>query len=125
MKLLKMSVLPVALLLASSLAFSHHSSSGIDPQGSVTVSGTVKDFHWGNPHSWIELEVVNAKGETEVWNFEMNPPVFLVKQGFTRSSLKPGDKVDVTAKPFFDARPGGIFRAVTLADGKILGEQPK
>jgi hypothetical protein len=125
MKLLKMSVLLGALLLASSAAFSHHSSSGIDPQGSVTVSGTVKDFHWGNPHSWIELEVVNAQGATEVWNFEMNPPVFLIKLGFTRSSLKPGDKVDVTAKPFFDGRPGGIFRAVTLPDGKILGEQPK
>lgn len=125
MKLMKLSVLLGALLLASSAAFSHHSSSGIDQQGSVTVSGTVKDFHWGNPHSWIELEVVNAQGATEIWNFEMNPPVFLVKLGFTRSSLKPGDKVDVTAKPFFDKRPGGIFRAVKLPDGKVLGEQPK
>lgn len=125
MKLLKMPLLLGALLLTSTAAFSHHSSSGINQQGSVTVSGTVKEFRWGNPHSWIELEVVNAKGETELWNFEMNPPVFLVKQGFTRSSLKAGDKVDVTAKPFFDGRPGGIFRAVKLADGKLLGEQPK
>ena len=125
MKPMKMAFLLGCLLLASSAAWSHHSSSGIDQQGSVTVSGTVKEFRWGNPHSWIELEVVNAKGETELWNFEMNPPVFLVKQGFTRSSLKPGDKVDVTAKPFFDARPGGIFRAVKLTDGTILGEQPR
>jgi hypothetical protein len=113
------------LLLISSIAFSHHSSSGINQQGSVTVSGTVKEFRWGNPHSWIELEVVNAQGETELWNFEMNPPVFLIRQGFTRSSLKPGDKVDVTARPFFDARPGGIFRAVKLPDGTILGAQPE
>ena len=120
-----MSVLLGALLLAASAAFSHHSSSGIDQQGSVTITGTVKDFHWGNPHSWIELEVVNAQGVTELWNFEMNPPVFLIKLGFTRSSLKPGDKVAVTAKPFFDGRPGGIFRAVTLPDGKVLGEQPQ
>ena len=125
MKPMKMFMLLGALLLASTSAFSHHSSSGIDPQGSVTVSGTVKNFHWGNPHSWIELEVVNAQGVTELWNFEMNPPVFLVKLGFTRSSLKAGDKVDVTAKPFFDARPGGIFRSVKLPDGTILGEQPK
>ena len=121
MKPFKLFALLSALLLVSTTAFSHHSSSGIDQKGSVTVSGTVKDFHWGNPHSWIELEVVNAKGETEVWNFEMNPPLYLVKLGFTRSSLKPGDKASVTAKPFFDGRPGGIFVAVTLPDGKVLG----
>jgi hypothetical protein len=115
----------LGVLLPASSAFSHHSSAGINQRGSVTVEGTVKDFHWGNPHSWIELEVVNAQGVTELWNFEMNPPVFLVKQGFTRSSLKPGEKVAVTAKPFFDGRPGGIFRSVTLPDGKILGEQPQ
>lgn len=125
MKLLKLSVLLAALSLISTAAFSHHSSSGINQQGSVTVSGTVKEFRWGNPHSWIELEVVNAQGVTELWNFEMNPPVFLVKQGFTRSSLKAGDKVDVTARPFFDGRPGGIFRSVKLADGKVLGAQPQ
>ncbi len=110
------------LLLASPLAFSHHSAAGIDQKGSVTVTGTVKEFQWGNPHSWIELDVVNAKGEAEVWNFEMNPPVYLVKGGFTRSSLKPGDKVAVTAKPFIDKRPGGIFVSVVLPDGKVLGK---
>ena len=112
----------LALLLVAPAAFSHHSASGIDQKGSVTVTGIVKDFHWGNPHSWIELDVVNAKGVTEVWNFEMNPPNYLVKQGFTRSSLKPGDKVEVTAKPFIDGRPGGIFVSVTLPDGKVLGK---
>src|SRR5690606_14019192 len=58
----------LSLFLLSPLAFSHHSSSGIDPNGSVTVTGTVKEFKWGNPHSWIELEVVNDEGVTEIWN---------------------------------------------------------
>jgi len=123
MKILKKSILLGVLVLGSPPAFTHHSSSGIDQNGSVTVSGTVKEFRWGNPHSWIELEVVNAQGVTELWNFEMNPPMFLVKDGFTRSSMKPGDKVEVTAKPFFDARPGGIYMSVKLADGRVLGKQ--
>ena len=122
MKIAKVSGLLAALLLATPVAYSHHSASGINQKGSVTVSGTVKEFHWGNPHSWIELDVVNAKGATEVWNFEMNPPNYLVKLGFTRSTLKVGDKVEVTARPFFDARPGGIFVTVTLADGRVLSK---
>lgn len=114
----------LSLFLLSPLAFSHHSSSGIDPNGSVTVTGTVKEFKWGNPHSWIELEVVNDEGVTEIWNFEMNPPMYLMRDGFTRFSLKPGDKVDVTARPFFDGRPGGIYMSVKLPDGTVLGRQP-
>ena len=121
MKTLNRFCLLAMLLLGSSIAFAHHSSSGIDRNGSVTVEGIVKQFSWTNPHSWIELEVVNAKGETEIWNFEMNPPSYLIKAGFTRSSLKPGDKVSVTARPFFDARPGGLFVSVTLANGETLG----
>jgi hypothetical protein len=121
MKFLKTIGLLGVLLLNSQVGFTHHSSSGIDPNGSVTVSGTVKEFRWGNPHSWIELEVVNAEGVTELWNFEMNPPVFLIRNGFTRSSLKPGDIIAVTARPFFDARPGGIFMSVELPDGRVLG----
>jgi hypothetical protein len=122
MRIYKLTGLLLALFLYSQTAFSHHSSAGIDQNGSVTVSGTVKEFRWGNPHSWIELEVVNDQGVTELWNFEMNPPLYLIKDGFTRFSLKPGDKIDVTAKPFLDGRPGGIYRSVTLADGTVLGK---
>lgn len=120
MKTFKLLILLGLLLCTASPAFSHHSSSGIDPEGSVTVKGIVKEFRWNNPHCWIELEVVNAKGETEIWNFEMNPPSFLIRAGFTRSSLKPGDEVEVTARPFFDARPGGIYVSVVLANGQTL-----
>jgi len=121
MRIFKIITLSGILFLYSQISFGHHSSSGIDRNGSVTVSGTVKEFRWGNPHSWIELEVVNAEGETELWNFEMNPPLYLIRDGFTRFILKPGDKIDVTARPFFDGRPGGIYMSVTLPDGTVLG----
>lgn len=124
MRILKVAGLLLALVLHSQFAFSHHSASGIDRNGSVTVTGIVKEFKWGNPHSWIELEVVNDEGVTEIWNFEMNPPLYLIRDGFTRFSLKPGDKIDVTARPFVDGRPGGIYMSVKLPDGTVLGRQP-
>jgi hypothetical protein len=61
------------------------------------VEGVVKQFRWANPHSWIELEVVNGAGKAELWNFEMLPPNYLVPAGWTRSSIKAGDRVKVTA----------------------------
>src|SRR5262252_9406007 len=109
----------VACIATSALA--HHSAAGIDRTKSVTVEGTVKEFKWANPHSWLEVEVKNAKGATDVWNFEMNPPAYLVRSGWKSSSVKAGDKVKVTARPLINGDPGGILVSVTLADGKTLG----
>jgi hypothetical protein len=121
MKAFKILCITALLLLSIKPVWAHHSSSGINMEGSVTVTGTVKQFQWANPHCWIEMEVVNAAGVSEIWNIEMSPPNGLIRLGFTKSSLKPGDVVDVTARPFFDSRPGGIFMSVKLANGETLG----
>lgn len=112
----------VAVLVAilAGPAAAHHSGAGVDRTKQVTVQGVVKEFRWTNPHSWIDLEVVNATGATDLWSIEMNPPPFLIRAGWTRSSLKAGDKVGVTLNPMRDGTPGGIFVSVTLADGKVL-----
>jgi hypothetical protein len=104
----------------------HHSAAGIDRTKSVTVEGIVKQFKWGNPHSWLEVEVPNSKGGSDIWNFEMNPPAYLVRSGWKSTSVKAGDKVKVTGRPFMNGEPGGIFVTVTLADGQVLGagQQP-
>jgi len=52
------------------------------------VEGVVKEFKWANPHSWLDVEVPNAKGGIDVWSFEMNPPNYLVRSGWKSSSLK-------------------------------------
>ena len=110
-----------AILTFSAPVFAHHSGAGVDRTRTATVTGVVKDFRWTNPHSWIDLEVVNAKGAAEVWSIEMNPPPFLVRAGWKSTSLKPGDKVSVTLNPLRNGDPGGIFVSVTLADGRVLG----
>ena len=102
--------------------YAHHASVGIDRSKTVTVEGVIKQFRWANPHSWIELEVSSA-GKTELWNFEMLPPSYLVPAGWTRSTIKAGDRVKITANGFTDGTPGGIFVSVTLPDGKTLGQR--
>jgi hypothetical protein len=98
----------------------HHSGAGVDRTRTVTITGVVKDFRWTNPHSWIDLEVTDAKG-TALWSVEMNPPPFLIRAGWKSSTLKTGDKVSVTLNPIRTGEPGGIFVSVTLPDGRVLG----
>jgi hypothetical protein len=104
-------------------AYAHHSAAGIDQTKSVTQEGIVKTFKWANPHSWLEIEVQNSKGQTEIWNLEMQPPSFLVRAGWKSTSVKPGDKIKFSARPFKNGDPGGLFVSVTLPDGKVLTQR--
>ena len=117
---LSLSVVALWLLGSATPALAHHSGAGVDRTRTITVTGIVKDFRWTNPHSWIDLEVTDAKG-TAVWSVEMNPPPYLIRAGWKSSTLKPGDKVSVSLNPIRTGEPGGIFVSVTLADGRVLG----
>jgi Family of unknown function (DUF6152) len=104
-------------------ALAHHSAAGIDRTKTQVIAGTVKEFRWTNPHSWIDLDVTDDKGVSTTWSVEMTSPTFLVRAGWKRSTLKAGDKVSVTLRPFRNGDPGGLFVSVTLADGQTLGER--
>lgn len=122
---MKSSLIAVAFILTiSTVSFAHHSGAGVDRTKSVSITGTLKEFKWANPHSWMEIEVPNDKGGTDLWAVEMNPPSFLVRAGWRSNSVKPGDKVTVVVRPFRNGDPGGIFVSVTLPDGQVLGELP-
>ncbi len=109
--------------LGISMVYGHHSMAGFDRAKSVTLSGTVKQFKWANPHSWIEMEVPNAKGEPVTWNVEMTAPGILARAGWKSNVLKPGDKVTVVVRPMINGDPGGLFVSVTLPDGRVLTER--
>jgi len=110
----------IALCIAVT-AYAHHSAAGIDQTKTVTQEGIVKQFKWANPHSWLEIEVPDSKGGTEIWNLEMNPPAYLVRAGWKSTTVKPGDKIKFTARPFKNGDPGGLFVNVILSDGRVLG----
>lgn len=114
-------VIAATVLSLAAPAFAHHSGAGVDRTKTMTVKGVVKEFRWTNPHSWIDLEVVNEKGVRALWSIEMNPPPYLIRGGWRASTLKPGDEVSVTLNPLRNGDPGGIFVSVMLGDGRVLG----
>jgi hypothetical protein len=122
-KLLSGFVITLALMAAIP-AWAHHSMAGFDRAKTVTLVGTVKQFKWANPHSWIDLDVPDGKGGTVDWNVEMTSPAVLIRAGWKSSVMKPGDKVTVMCHPQQSGEPGGIFVSVTLSDGRTLTDRP-
>ena len=117
------SLLAASLLLPAAAAFAHHSGAMFDPSKEKVIEGKVTEFNWVNPHSSFKVEVTGADGKPEVWAIEMNAPQNLMRQGWKRSTIKPGDQVTVTVSPLRDGKPGGSYRSIKLGDGTVLNGQ--
>lgn len=104
---------------AATAAHAHHSFAMFDATKTMTIKGTVTEFQWTNPHSWIELQV-KKKGKVQSWSFETSSPLNLKRNGWTKQSMKPGDTVSVTFHPRKDGEFGGSVVNVTTAGGKTL-----
>lgn len=111
----------LAVALAGGTAQAHHSFAMFDMSKEVTVSGTVKQFQWTNPHAYIQLVSKNEAGQDVEWSMEMGAPMYLYARGWRPSSLKAGMQVSVTLNPLRNGRPGGVVRDVTTSDGKKIG----
>jgi hypothetical protein len=105
-------------------ASAHHSGAMFDAQKEVSVDGTVKEFQYTNPHSWLVVNVPDASGKVTEWSFEAEGPSTLLRAGIKKSSLTPGDKVSVKGHPLKDGRPGAGLIAVTKPDGTVLSPHP-
>ncbi len=109
------------MLLASPVvASAHHSFAVFDHTRQTSISGTVKDFQWANPHCWIDLMVAGDDGSAVQWSLEGGSPNILVRNGWKRTALKPGDRVSVLLYPLKTGLPGGSFLEVHKADGTVL-----
>ena len=113
-----------ALLGAAAVvpAQAHHSAAMFDAQHPRSLSGTVREFQWTNPHCYIQLVVTNAQGKAEEWSLEMGAPVYLYNEGWRRSTVKAGDKLDVTIAPLRNGDKGGLLLKAVTPDGKPLGK---
>jgi hypothetical protein len=115
----------LALVLTAGIASAHHSTAMFDMQHTVTVSGTVTQFDWTNPHTFIWMDVLNpSSGATEHWSVEGMSPNYLSRNGWSRHTLKPGDKIGMQVHLLKDGRKGGFCATVTLPDGKTLRNLP-
>jgi hypothetical protein len=99
----------------------HHSFAMFDALKIVQLEGTVKEFQWTNPHAWILLNVNSDQGQQVQWAIEMNGPTGLARQGWLPKTLTPGMQIKVHIHPLRDGKSGGQFLAVTLPDGKVMG----
>ena len=115
--------LTVAILLsaaAATPALAHHSFAMFDMSKQVSITGTVKDFQYTNPHSWVIVMATGPDGKQTEWGFESEGPSTLLRAGIKHSSLNAGDKVTAQAFPMRDGRPAGSLISVTKASGEVL-----
>src|SRR6185503_17713325 len=85
----------IAGALIAHAGFAHHSPVMFDQAKPLTLTGTVREFQWTNPHSYIQLVVKNEQGQDEEWSLEMAAPTYLYNLGWRPSTVKAGDVVTV------------------------------
>jgi hypothetical protein len=110
------------LLLGAVAALAHHSPAVFDRSQQITISGVVKEFRWGNPHSWIHLDVAAEEGRTGTWSVEMDPASLLGRNGWTARTIQPGDEVEVKIYPLRNDEKGGQYISIKLPNGKSMDE---
>ena len=112
--------LMLAIAALPMAAIAHHSYAMFDLSQTVTLQGTIRDFQWTNPHSWIWLDVPDATGAAQQWGIEGMSPNYLARRGWSKHTLSPGDKVSVVIHPLKGVEHGGSFLSVTLANGTVM-----
>jgi len=107
-----------AALGFASPAFSHHSHAMFDHAKEVTITGTVMNFAYVNPHGFLDVAVTGNDGQPVKYWVEMSNLTNMVVRGITPATFKKGDKITVKMHPLKDGRPGGSYTVITAADGK-------
>ena len=116
---------PLAAALAAPAAMAHHSFAMFDNTRSVSLHGKVTAYQWTNPHSYLELDVDDAKGSTKHYVMEMTSPNMLHRGGWSSRTVKPGDMVTAVMAPLRDGQQGGLLLELTLPNGtKMLPGVP-
>ncbi|HEY7390762.1 MAG TPA: DUF6152 family protein [Bryobacteraceae bacterium] len=118
-RLLKVVVSAGALLVAALPLAAHHSfSAEFDQNKKVVLEGTVVQFEWVNPHSWLDIDVPQPDGTVQHWKLEGGSPSVLLRLGWNKNSLPAGTKIKVTAFQAKDASFRGSTREIEFPDGR-------
>jgi hypothetical protein len=111
---------------AASPVFAHHSFGLFDMSKTAEVEGTIIKLEWSNPHCWLFLASGPSDTEAVNYGFEMTSVGEMTRRGWTKISVKPGDKVKVTFHPVRDGRPAGYMMSVIMTEtGKYVGRPPE
>jgi hypothetical protein len=113
--------LAVAGSTAPEAASAHHSFAMFDLTKEVSVTGTVRQFQWTNPHAYIQLMAKDAQGRDVEYSMEMGAPMYLYARGWRPRTLRSGMQVTIKYNPLRNGRPGGVVKEVTAPDGSKIG----
>jgi len=98
-------------------ALAHHSFAMFDFDKTISCPATVKEFRWTNPHVTLLIEASPKPGDPpEIWSLELTSPGNLTRVGWTHSSFKPGDRIDIQFNPLRDGKHGGAFKQAKVLD---------
>ena len=127
MKATTMALMFSVALTAAAPAIAHHSFAPFDRTKEVTLTGTVTEFQWTNPHAWIQVAVKDDQGRETNWGIECGSANMMARTGWKKTTLKAGDAVVAIVNPLRDGRPNGGLVTITLPDGTVLdpGDAPK
>ncbi len=117
-------VLIASLLVVCGPLWAHHGNAAYDEQHWITISGTVTEFIWSNPHCQIFMDVKDDKGGVVNWAIETQSPGILRRNSWIRTSVKPGDQIAITLAPAKNGAPVGYSGnkngKIVFADGHVL-----
>jgi len=112
--------LALAVACSAAPSWGHHSSAMYDIEHKVLIEGTVSQFEWVNPHSWLWLKVPDGKGGEEDYALECGSIAQLLQIGWTRDMVKPGDKVKVVGALRKDGvKRGEVFTLITASGAHL------
>ena len=117
-KLTLAGLMGAAALGLASPALSHHSHAMFDHAKEVTITGTVMNFAYVNPHGFLDVAVAGPDGKPVKYWVEMSNLTQMVLRNIKPTTFKKGDKVVVKMHPLKDGRLGGSYTVITAADGK-------
>ena len=119
-KLGSISLLVVAFLAGSCTLFAHHGNASYDTSKSVTVTGTVTEYRWANPHVFVKVDAKDENGNVAHWAIETQNIVTEVNAGWTKDTFKPGDQVTIDITPAKNGAPFGRFKGRIVINGQAF-----
>jgi hypothetical protein len=119
-KKLSVIVLMIGFLAGSAPLFAHHGTASYDSDKTVTVTGTVTDYIWSNPHVLLKVDAKDDSGNLQHWVIETQNPVTQMSHGWTKNTFKSGDEVTVDVTPARNNQPVGIFKGRIVINGKVF-----
>jgi hypothetical protein len=120
-RLVASAAMVVGALMVCGPMYPHHGNAAYDEKNPVTLKGTVTEFEWANPHSQIYFDVKDVKGDVVHWACETLSPGKLVRAGWSKDVVKPGDQITITLIPSKSGALVGLLHKLVFADGRTLG----